>query len=341
MNEKISVVVPVYKAETYLARCVDSILAQTGVELELILVDDGSPDRSGGICDEYAQKDPRVKVLHKENAGVSAARNSGIDAATGDWIYFCDADDELFPDSLAKMLEEGRDADLILSGIETYRITPRRNLLQIMRTYERPTFTLERAEFPASFHKFFVTDNLLSSCAKLFRLSLLRKAGVRFDSRLVVLEDYDFVLSYLPHCQRICTGSVCSYRWYQGLSDVPYYAKRSRLDYADDVIAVYQKHCTFLKEMNIGTGGDAWSVWKDLYGNFGTAFSALWAIPTETTKQKLQKLNRIRAVLKTPAYKSYLAFSRREYTKKEYRYMKHPTLLSLVLLRREREKLGK
>lgn len=90
---KISVIVPVYNVEAYLARCVDSILAQTYEHLEIILVDDGSRDASGIICDSYAQKDSRVAVLHKENGGLSSARNAGIDAASGEYLAFVDSDD--------------------------------------------------------------------------------------------------------------------------------------------------------------------------------------------------------------------------------------------------------
>ncbi len=90
---RISVIVPVYKAERYLQECINSILNQTFTDLELILVDDGSPDNSGAICDEYAEKDKRVKVFHQENRGVSAARNLGIDNAKGEYITFVDSDD--------------------------------------------------------------------------------------------------------------------------------------------------------------------------------------------------------------------------------------------------------
>ena len=94
-NPKISVIVPVYNAEKYLQRCVDSILAQTFTDFELLLIDDGSKDKSGEICDEYAKKDNRVKVFHKENGGVSSARNLGLDNAQGEWIAFIDGDDML------------------------------------------------------------------------------------------------------------------------------------------------------------------------------------------------------------------------------------------------------
>lgn len=99
----ISVIVPVYKAENYLHRCVDSLLAQTFTDFEVLLVDDGSPDRSGKICDEYAQKDKRIIVIHQENKGVSAARNTGLSMAKGEWINFVDSDDMLPIDSLYNM----------------------------------------------------------------------------------------------------------------------------------------------------------------------------------------------------------------------------------------------
>ena len=88
MNPKISVIVPVYKVENYLHRCVDSILAQSFTDFELLLIDDGSPDNCGVICDEYAAKDSRVRVFHKPNGGVSSARNLGLDNARGGWIAF-------------------------------------------------------------------------------------------------------------------------------------------------------------------------------------------------------------------------------------------------------------
>ena len=103
----ISVIVPVYKVEPYLCRCVDSILAQTYTDFELILVDDGSPDNCGAICDEYAQRDSRVHVIHQENGGLSAARNAGIDwvFANGDskWITFVDSDDWIHPQMLEQL----------------------------------------------------------------------------------------------------------------------------------------------------------------------------------------------------------------------------------------------
>ena len=95
MNAKISVIVPIYKVEDYLPQCIESIINQTYNNLEIILVDDGSPDKCPQICDEYAKKDNRIRVIHKENGGLSSARNAGLDIATGDYIAFVDSDDYL------------------------------------------------------------------------------------------------------------------------------------------------------------------------------------------------------------------------------------------------------
>ena len=93
MHPKISIIIPIYKVEKYIRECLDSILNQTFTDWEALLIDDGSPDNSGVICDEYAAKDNRFKVFHKENGGVSSARNLGLEKATGEWVTFIDADD--------------------------------------------------------------------------------------------------------------------------------------------------------------------------------------------------------------------------------------------------------
>lgn len=116
---QISVIVPVYKVEPYLRRCVDSILAQTFTDFELILVDDGSPDNCGAICDEYAQKDLRVHVIHQENGGLSAARNAGIDwvfaNSDSEWLNFVDSDDWVHPQMLERLYHAALEHDVKVS----------------------------------------------------------------------------------------------------------------------------------------------------------------------------------------------------------------------------------
>ena len=126
-NEKyklISVIVPIYKVEAYLRRGIDSILAQDYPNIEVILVDDGSPDNCGKICDEYAKKDKRIRVIHKPNGGLSYARNAGLDVAKGEYISFIDSDDSILPYMYSTMIKviENNNLDIVTCGVQ--RIKP-------------------------------------------------------------------------------------------------------------------------------------------------------------------------------------------------------------------------
>ncbi len=112
-DTKVSVIVPVYNPGKWLSGCVDSILAQTMTDLEVILVDDGSTDGSAEVCDEYASRDARVRVIHQANAGVVTARNKGLEAAEGEWVSFVDADDKILPQMYERMLAAASDADVV------------------------------------------------------------------------------------------------------------------------------------------------------------------------------------------------------------------------------------
>lgn len=110
----ISVIVPVYKGEKYLPECIESILSQTFSDFELLLLDDGSPDRSGAICDEYAKKDYRIRVIHKQNEGINATRKTGVMAAKGEWIAFCDDDDTMPDFALEHLYSLCQDTDVVI-----------------------------------------------------------------------------------------------------------------------------------------------------------------------------------------------------------------------------------
>ncbi len=132
---KISIIVPVYDAEKYLHRCLDSILAQTFTNWECILVDDGSKDRSGTICDEYAQKDRRFHVIHKPNGGVSSARQAGLDAAKGEFVVHTDSDDWLDPCMMDKLINHQRESGAECIIFDFFRVTNGEKV----RTHQAPT----------------------------------------------------------------------------------------------------------------------------------------------------------------------------------------------------------
>ena len=172
---KISVIVPVYNVEQYLSRCVESILAQSYQNLEIILVNDGSKDASGKSCDDYAGKDGRITVIHKENGGLSSARNTGLDAATGDYIGFVDSDDWIAPDMYARLLAllEKYDAQLACAGRYDVDADSGKQTLGLCPKAE------ECISGEALAGRIFLYDNCDSSaCDKLYRRELLE--GLRY-----------------------------------------------------------------------------------------------------------------------------------------------------------------
>ena len=116
MGNLVSIVIPIYNVEKYLNECVDSVIVQTYHDLEIILVDDGSTDNSGKLCDEYKKIDDRIKVIHQKNGGLSAARNTGMDSAIGEYLYFLDSDDYIEPQTVERLVDtiEQEKADIVL-----------------------------------------------------------------------------------------------------------------------------------------------------------------------------------------------------------------------------------
>ena len=147
---EISVIVPVYRVEKYLNDCIDSILAQTFADFELILVDDGSPDSCPALCDAAAAKDSRIRVIHQKNRGLSGARNAGLDAAEGEWIAFVDSDDTITPDFCAKLYHAAQEAGAQMA-VCNYRqvdeaLTPiRKQYLHVRREVLTPEQALEHS----------------------------------------------------------------------------------------------------------------------------------------------------------------------------------------------------
>lgn len=181
-SPKISVIVPVYNVKKYLSRCIDSILAQTFTDFELLLIDDGSKDNSGKICDEYAKNDCRIRVFHKKNGGVSSARNVGIDNSVGEWIVFADADDYFTPTAFASF---SKFLDLHYDFILFNAMKRKGRLTKTMFNYtncEKPKF------FKLKGHAVW---------GHLFRKNLICSNKLYFNEKLAYSEDIVFLYKYL------------------------------------------------------------------------------------------------------------------------------------------------
>ena len=200
---KISIIVPVYKVEKYLRRCLDSIVAQTFTDWECILVDDGSPDNSGKICDEYAGKDNRFRVFHQENQGVSAARNKGLDEAKGEWITFIDSDDWIEKEMLAELYDCAvkNEAEVVLSGL---------NITDGKTKGEQLKIKNGELSMPTDF-----TWTTQGPCAKLFKRTILCKYNIRFPNGFAIAEDLYFTFKVYWNTDKIWGMDKIFYNYFQ------------------------------------------------------------------------------------------------------------------------------
>ena len=188
MCPKISIIVPVYNVERYLRRCVDSIVAQSFQDWELLLIDDGSSDNSGMICDEYAEKEDRIKVFHKKNGGVSSARNVGLDNANGEWIMFVDSDDWIEKTMLEENLIHSECYEVIRCNMKV--IT--NNSIIINYNYINEKWTYDEYLL-----RVVSRQTILGVYAGLFQRTLFnRDSRIRFDLRYTMGEDW-LVLFYI------------------------------------------------------------------------------------------------------------------------------------------------
>lgn len=208
MSSKVSIIIPVFNAESSLDRCLESVLNQDFTSVEVILVNDGSTDGSAVICDRYASEDERIVVIHKENGGVSSARNAGIDAASGEYIMFLDSDDVLGSVALEQMY--GRSCDMVMGGF--------RKVAQGKTQYSRIP-KCDRVYAGEEQMCLFLDENigksdcfmLNSSCFKLYKRSVVQENGLRFDHKLRYGEDKMFVFNFLKYASSVRTVDAVVY----------------------------------------------------------------------------------------------------------------------------------
>ena len=209
-NPTISVIVPVYNAVATLDRCVQSILNQTYTDFELILVNDGSKDNSGCLCDSYALRDERVRVFHKENGGASSARNLGLDEAKGEWVTFCDSDDIVLDEWLNAFISNSEGVDMVCQGMVLDY-----SLMKNIESIPNKTLAIEYQGSVAGgldcLHKYGLIG---STCLKLFKKSMIDTHNIRFDISYNYMEDEEFVLRYLQFCDNMKSIAVANYYYY-------------------------------------------------------------------------------------------------------------------------------
>lgn len=205
---KISVIVPVFNAEKYLHQCIDSILLQSYTDFELLLIDDGSTDKSGEICDEYASKDDRVRVFHKENGGVSSARNLGLDNARGEWVTFVDSDDYLLDNALDILTDDKRE-DLIICSYQAF-LSQQYTHSNVQNDEVLNTIPAIKEYCKRNLHTV-----LRSPWGKFFKRNIIEV--LRFDEGMRVGEDHLFNMEYLLRVKscRVVSNMVYAYRDYE------------------------------------------------------------------------------------------------------------------------------
>ena len=273
---EISVIVPVYKVEQFLHRCVDSILRQSFYDFELILVDDGSPDGCGTICDEYAEADNRIHVIHQENGGLSAARNTGIRHATGDYVMFLDSDDWWKDESVLAAVAgnlDRTDADVLSFN---YRKS-------YDGTLTVPYFSavLPSSETAESLGQMFQNDRWVNgACNKAVCRSLLTEHSLYFRTG-ITSEDIDWTLRLALHSQRFAFENTCVFVYRQIASSISHSASLTKIECLCDNV----KECVRL--LNGAEPGKAEILKGFVAYQYGTLLHNVANLPAPQRSEKL------------------------------------------------------
>lgn len=208
----VSVIMPVYKVEKYVAKTIESVLNQTYKNIEFFAIDDGSPDNSGAICDSYKLKDSRLHVIHQENAGAPAARNSAIKIAKGKYLYFIDSDDYIEDEMIEKMVEyaESNKLDLVVTGFKMEYFQNNKNT-----TYETncPNLIFPEEEFKKNAYQYFDNSLLSLPWNKLYKSSIVLENNILFP--LTKWDDHHFNMEYLKHVTKVGMLNIKMYHWYR------------------------------------------------------------------------------------------------------------------------------
>lgn len=207
----VSVIIPIYNVEKYLAECIESVCNQTYKDIEIILIDDGSTDGSYGICEVYKEKDSRIVVIHKQNGGHTSARKAGIIAAKGKFVACVDADDRIEPEYLEQLVaeQERNGAQMVATGYY-YEIDGKSQ--RVMNVFQSGVYDngelLPKALYAGQFFEYGILPHMWN---KLFEREMLLNIQMCIDERILIGEDAAVVYSALLECGRICVSDACGY----------------------------------------------------------------------------------------------------------------------------------
>ena len=247
MESKVSVIIPIYNVEQYLAQCLDSVINQTYKNLEIICVNDCSPDNSAKILQEYALKDNRIKIVNREkNGGLSAARNSGLDVATGEYVYFIDSDDWIDLDYIEKMVEaiELSNVDVVLNtNILVHKEGERSVQFMPYNTQNNVSDCLLAASTC-------VWNMIWNTWAHIWKKSFLDKIGARFPEGYII-EDMYFQAVTFVHISKIYVTRASSYHYLVRNNSIMGAFTNSNLKYCYALLRIFNKTFDYLKEHDL------------------------------------------------------------------------------------------
>lgn len=245
MKKKVTVIIPIYNTEKYLNRCLESVILQTYPNLEIILVDDGSTDNSGVICDNYAKKDSRVRVIHQINSGVSIARNIAIDVAQGEYIKFVDSDDTMDTFAIEKMIAKSSGCDAIISGFR-YIDKINNNISQVIPEINKK---ISQKEFKKIYIELYKKQLVGGPCTCLYKTNIIKKNGIKFRDNMSYGEDTLFNLEYFSKCDSLFILNDHYYNIYRERSDsLTQRYNPNRLDNVLDIARSIEKYIELSNE---------------------------------------------------------------------------------------------
>lgn len=257
----ISIIIPVYNVISYLDKCLQSIHEQTYTEWECILVDDGSQDGSSELCDQWSGKDPRFKVIHQQNQGVSATRNNGIKASQGDYFVFIDSDDWVTRDYLSDLISnDSSDIELIVSGIQAICKG------QIIETYiplKARQFQIISSESEA-FFDLFEKFLLFGPWAKLYKSYIIKENNILYDTSCAFGEDLLFNFEYLQYVKKIATVAKSNYFYRKDEENT--LSRKFRKDQFSNDYRLWNVRVNYLKQKILWTPDARSLMYKTLWG---------------------------------------------------------------------------